>query len=93
MGLEQPPSAMSRLQADNIQLLQEVPAHCEYVPSCAAGTLEILGYHAELRSWVSLQVLHTPTATYRSAATGQRMPTPIRPATYCDRAGPNSSHS
>ena len=36
-GFEQPPSAMSWLQPDNIQLLRDMAAHCAYVPACAHG--------------------------------------------------------
>ena len=36
-GMEQPPSAMSWLQSDNIQFLREIAAHCAYVPACKFG--------------------------------------------------------
>ena len=36
-GLEQPPSAMSWLQPDNVAMLREWSAHCSYVAACAHG--------------------------------------------------------
>ena len=36
-GLEQPPSAMSWLQPDNIAMLREWSAHCSYVAACTHG--------------------------------------------------------
>ena len=35
--MEQPPSAMSWLQLDNIALLRECCAHCAYVAACSHG--------------------------------------------------------
>ena len=36
-GMEQPPSAMSWLQGDNIDMLREWAAHCSYVAACSHG--------------------------------------------------------
>ena len=36
-GLEQPPSAMSWLQPDNVAMLREWSAHCSYVAACTHG--------------------------------------------------------
>ena len=36
-GMEQPPSAMSWLQPDNIAMLREWSAHCSYVAACKHG--------------------------------------------------------
>ena len=36
-GMEQPPSAMSWLQPDNVAMLREWSAHCSYVAACTHG--------------------------------------------------------
>ena len=68
-GLEQPPSAMSWLQPDNVAMLREWSAHCSYVAACARG-LDIYYTRAgpcarlsrALRSWQALaNTLRDPT--------------------------------